>query len=181
MEKPVAKAKITAGKMSITIEDSNWTGDCTITYTLEFDVIDNKNCSSKITLTIKANLSYQDFLKVVVETAKPEAQPMYQNLIYGMYPTNPSPEYGIDPDNEGLNLYVFGQLRTMNEMNIHASYPKFNLQGLAQFNSDIENVLNDFNNNLANSLSQSAFAINNHNYELLILACVAMACVIVLE
>lgn len=119
MEKPVAKAKITAGKMSITIEDSNWTGDCTITYTLEFDVIDNKNCSSKITLTIKANLSYQDFLKVVVETAKPEAQPMYQNLIYGMYPTNPSPEYGIDPDNEGLNLYVFGQLRTMNEMNIN--------------------------------------------------------------
>lgn len=181
MEKPVAKAKITAGKMSVTIEDSNWTGDCTITYTLEFDVIDNKNCSSKITLTIKANLSYQDFLKVVVETAKPEVQPMYQNLIYGMYPSNPSPEYGIDPDNEGLNLYVFGQLQTMNDMNIHVSYPKFNLQGLAQFNSDIENVLNDFNNNLANSLSQSAFAINNHNYELLILACVAMACVIVLE
>ena len=116
MEKPVAKAKITAGKMSITIEDSNWTGDCTITYTLEFDVIDNKNCSSKITLTIKANLSYQDFLKVVVETAKPEAQPMYQNLIYGMYPTNPAPEYGIDPDNEGLNLYVFGQLQPTTEL-----------------------------------------------------------------
>lgn len=116
MEKPVAKAKITAGKMSITIEDSNWTGDCTITYTLEFDVIDNKNCSSKITLTIKANLSYQDFLKVVVETAKPEAQPMYQNLIYGMYPTNPAPEYGIDPDNEGLNLYVFGQLQSITEL-----------------------------------------------------------------
>lgn len=92
---------------------------------------------------------------MVVETAKPEAQPMYQNLIYGMYPTNPSPEYGIDPDNEGLNLYVFGQLQTMNDMNIHASYPKFNLQGLAQFNSDIANALNDFNNNLANSLSQS--------------------------
>ena len=179
MEKPVAKAKITAGKMSITIEDSNWTGDCTITYTLEFDVIDNKNCSSKITLTIKANLSYQDFLKVVVETAKPEAQSMYQNLIYGMYPTNPAPEYGIDPDNEGLNLYVFGQLRTMNEMNIHASYPKFNLQGLAQFNSNIANILNDFNNNLANSLSQSAYLVNNYQCELALI-CVFAATVCVM-
>ena len=179
MEKPVAKAKITAGKMSITIEDSNWTGDCTITYTLEFDVIDNKNCSSKITLTIKANLSYQDFLKVVVETAKPEAQPMYQNLIYGMYPTNPAPEYGIDPDNEGLNLYVFGQLQTMNEMNIHASYPKFNLQGLAQFNSNIANILNDLNNNLANSLSQSAYLVNNYQCELALI-CVFAATVCVM-
>ena len=180
MEKPVAKAKITAGKMSITIEDSNWTGDCTITYTLEFDVIDNKNCSSKITLTIKANLSYQDFLKVVVETAKPEAQPMYQNLIYGMYPTNPAPEYGIDPDNEGLNLYMFGQLRTMNEMNIHASYPKFNLQGLAQFNSNIANILNDFNNNLANSLSQSVNVLSRWAYVAVVLGLAAVIIVKIL-
>ena len=151
----------------------------TITYTLEFDVIDNKNCSSKITLTIKANLSYQDFLKVVVETAKPEAQPIYQNLIYGMYPSNPSPEYGIDPDNEGLNLYVCGQLQTMNEMNIHASYPKFNLQGLAQFNSNIANILNDFNNNLANSLSQLAYLVNNYQCELaLICVFAATVCVV---
>ena len=68
----------------------------------------------------------------------------------------------------------------MNEMNIHASYPKFNLQGLAQFNSNIANILNDFNNNLANSLSQSVNVLSRWAYVAVVLGLAAVIIVKIL-
>lgn len=113
LQGPVLQSKITSGKMSMTIEDSNWTGDFTLTYALEIDGIKNKSCSNSVTVKVKINLTYDKFIQAMANDANSSASEIYNSILQGQYPENLDPKYGVDPDNEGLNLYAFSQVQTM--------------------------------------------------------------------